>query len=280
MLLKPLVLGILSVLVFADDAFPDVTISITDGAGQVGGFYGEYLPGDDAPGSYPATIAPDNDASFQNYFMGRTTVTGFTTPERRAFFIFDTSGVSIPGGEAVTGVSIELELLSGGVLANFTGDSESVSFSGTPFGPTEILDPPATMTDPVDIWATFGSGPAYGDFVIAGPDSMTEPQTVPGIYEIPLPGAVSDLDASLGGLFIVTAKLDTFDPGPIGSGAPPAVDPTEFVFGLTDVHGGVAIPSLIIETTAVPEPTSYAIFILLGVFAFLRYKRKPLAAPQ
>ena len=55
---------------------------------HLGGFYAL----DDAG----MPLIPDNDMSFQNYFMGRTTVGGFTTTERRTFFAFDLADVIIP----------------------------------------------------------------------------------------------------------------------------------------------------------------------------------------
>src|SRR5262245_32282043 len=113
----------------AHEAAYGTVISVT--SYQVGGFYGPYLPGDDPPPAYPVVPAPDNSPGFQNYFMGRTTVKGFTTSERRAFFIYDLAGVaaSIPAGEHVVGVTIDLTLIPGGTsaLANFTGGFELVA---------------------------------------------------------------------------------------------------------------------------------------------------------
>src|SRR5262245_44862589 len=111
---------------------------------QVGGYYGPYMPSDMAPPSYPPTIGPDNSPGFQNYFMGRTTLgSGFTTPERRAFFIYDMAGVaaSIPLGEVVVGVSIDLTLIDGGTsaLGNYTGGKEVVEFTATPVPASIIL---------------------------------------------------------------------------------------------------------------------------------------------
>lgn len=206
---------------------------------QVGGFYGPYPPGDDPPAAYPAVPTPDNTPGFQNYFMGRSTISGFTTSERRAFFIYDLAGVaaSIPVGEHVVGVTIDLTLIGGGTsaLANFTGGFELVSFTATPVPVAAIIDPAGFGVTPSSIWATFGTGIPFGDFTIVGPDSPGS--TVPGTYTIGLPGAVSAIGPAIGSgsLFVVTARLATFDPGPIGAGAPPPVDPYEYVFGLTDV---------------------------------------------
>ncbi len=254
-----------------------VTVDTSAGAGQVGAFYGLYTPADDAPLSYPPTIPPDNDPTFQNYFLGRTTSTpvstGFTTPERRAFFFFDMAGIaaSIPAGDEITDVTIDLELLPGGTsaLANFTGDVEIVDFSSTIFTPAEILDPDLFAIPPDAIWSSFGTSTPYGGFGIDGPGSATPADT----YSISLPGSIPDLGSTIGAgdIFIVTARLVTFDPGPIGALAPPAIDPYEYVFGLTDVVSSsgstTAAPVLTITTAAavVPEPSSAV--LLVGLMA-------------
>lgn len=239
---------------------------------QVGGFYGAYTPADDVPPSYPATIGPDNLPGFQNYFMGRTTTPmGFATPERRAFFIYDMAGVaaSIPVGEHIVGVTIDLTLIPGGTsaLANFTGGFEHVAFTSTPVPAPIILAPGAIP--PTSIWATFGTGAPFGDFVIGDPGGPMP--TPPATYTIGLPGAIGAMGPSIasGSFFVVTARLTTFDPGPIGSTAPPPIDLYEYVFGLTDVTSPTGshapIPYLTITTAPVPEPTSLA----LAAFGFV-----------
>jgi len=264
----------------------DIEVESTDGAGQVGGFYGPYdAMVDDAPLAFGPTLAPDNDPSFQNYFMGRSTLgpleTSITTPERRVFFMFDMAGVlaSIPSGETIDSVTIDLTLTAGGsaVLANFTGGAEVVEFSSTPYTPAEILDPDGTGTDPELIWSSFGTSTPYGSFGIDGTDSgdgiSNGTLAMPvGTYTIDLPGAIPDLEAAIlgGEMFIVTAKLESFDPGVIGDTAPPAVDPYEYVFGITDVVAGPSstVDAPILTITTVPEPTSLALlsvgFTLLG----------------
>jgi hypothetical protein len=248
---------------------------------QVGGYYGPYMPSDAAPGSYPPTIGPDIAPDSQNYFMGRTTLpTGFATPERRAFFIYDMAGIaaSIPVGETIVGVSIDLTLIDGGTsaLGNFSDGKEVVEFTATPVPASIILDPGAIP--PTSIWATFGTGISYGSFVITGiPDG---PKTTPdGTYTIGLPGAVSAIGPAIAtsSLFVVSARMATFDPGPIGPSAPPPIDPYEYVFGLTDVTSPTGshapIPFLIITTAPIPEPSSFALCLSAAAVLFKKRHR-------
>ena len=265
----------------SDAATMSVDTSVGDG--QVGGFYGLYDPIiDDAPPSFGPTLPPDNSPTFQNYFMGRSTFgplgTSLTSPERRAFFLFDMAGLSIPAGEVVTDVTIELTIPSGGsaVIANFTGDSEVVDFSSTSYTPAEILDPDAFAIPPDAIWSTFGSTIPYGGFEIFGPSHPIEPPTPEGLHTIPLPGAIPDVETAIlsGSILAITAKLATFDPGPIGPTAPPAVVPYEYVFGTTDVVPAlVGFPELTITTEVIPEPTC-ASLLAIGLACWNSWRRK------
>ncbi|GEM_PF-1089318 len=276
----------------------DIEVLSTDGSGQVGGFYGPYSPTVDMPpGGYPATLPPDNDASFQNYFMGRSTLgplsTADSTPERRVFFMFDMAGVlgSIPAGHTITGVTIDLTLTAGGsaALANFSGGSEVVEFTGTPFSEVEILDPVGTSTPTDSIWSTFGTSTPYGGFEITGtpPPGAAPPSAdglmtlAPDTYTIDLPGAVSDLSSAVGagGMFIVTARLASFDPDVIGTSAPPATDPYEYVFGITDVASpsGSTVPAPVLTISTIPEPTAIVLIALGGIlmrYVGIVHKRK------
>ena len=263
-----------------------IFVDTSTGGGQVGAFYGPYTASDDPPAAYPPILDPDNSPLFQNYFMGRSTISGFTTSERRVFFFFDMAGVaaSIPVGESVTDVTLALELLPGGTsaLANFTGDEEVVAFSSTIFTPGEILDPMTAGIPLEDIWDTFGSSTPYGEYTIFGPGSSTP--SVDGTQIVTLGGAIPDLEAAIaaGGIFIVTARLLTFDPGPIGATAPPPIDPYEYVFGLTDVvspSGSLtAAPELTITTSAstvnpIPEPSSF-VLTSIGLAALAASRRR------
>lgn len=225
---------------------------------QVGGFFGAPMP--------PAVPAmPDNDPVFQNYFVGQTVLPGgVLLPERRAFFAFDLSGVTIPAGDMVVSVTLGLTNVFGGVSANFSGGMEIVEFSstGTPF--PAIVDPAGTGTDPLMIFDDFGMGAFYGavEFDAAGPPS--------GPVDVPLtPPGMADVIASIGSPmpFVISSKLLTFDP------APGVV--REFAFGFTDlVVGGVptSFPpvTLEIETAPIPAPAGPTV---LGL-AVLRRRRR------
>lgn len=223
---------------------------------HTGGFYGL-----DDMGMPSAT--PDNDLTFQNYFMGRTTVSGFTTPERRSFFAFDMDSV-IPVDEEIVSMSLVLENVFGGVLANFTGDSEVALFTSTSSGYAEIADPMGAMLPPEMIFDTFGTGDFYGDIVFDADGPM------PGAVEIVLsPDAIADamLAGMAGSEFVITGRMATYDPDPAAL--------FEFVFGLTDVvvgglPTGFPAPKLVIETAVIPAPASPLALAGLGLWASRR----------
>ena len=108
-------------------------------------------------------------------------------------------------------------------------------------------------------------GDFYGDFILPDPNDPNLPPLVTGTQEIPLPFAVPDLAAAIdaGDIFVVSMRLETFDPGPIGPGADDPntapIDPQEYVFGGTDVPTAVPYPELIITTIPIPEPASIAL---------------------
>lgn len=227
---------------------------------HLGGFYG---PLDDGS---PSSM-PDNDMSFQNYFLGRTTVGGFTTEERRTFFAFDLADAfaAAPEGEMIVSVSFEFELLFGGVIANFTGGmAEHVTFSSTDMPYEAIADPTGFGVSPEEVWDTLGTGTEYAGFDI-------EPAgTPPGMYGVELaPEAFFDMEtaASMDEPFVLSAKLDTYDPDVAAL--------YEFVFGLSDIvtggePSGMPIPKLVITTAPIPSPSG---FVLLGC-AGLRVTRR------
>jgi len=223
---------------------------------HLGGFYA-------VPDAAPPLI-PDNDMSFQNYFMGHTTVGGFTTTERRTFFAFDLSSVDIPIGHTVVSVDFELMLVFGGLLANMTDGFEAASFTSTTSDYTTFADPLGSGLGPDEIFDTMGTGEFYSG---AGFDALSED----GEVIMPMsPAALFDMESSIAGgsPFVITGKMDTYDPDP---GAL-----FEFLFGLTDVvTGGGAtgfpVPKLVITTAPIPAPSGVAI---LGLGALLGTMRR------
>lgn len=223
---------------------------------HLGGFYA-------VPDVAPPLI-PDNDMSFQNYFMGHTTVGGFTTTERRTFFAFDLSSVLIPEGHTIVSVDFELMLVFGGLLANMTDGFEAASFTSTTSDYLTFADPLGSGLGPDEIFDTMGTGDFYGGSAF---DAMSEDGEVVMSMSS---AALIDMESSFisGSPFVITGKMDTYDPDP-GS-------LFEFLFGLTDVvvgggSTGFPVPKLVITTAPIPAPSSVA---LLGLGALMGTKRR------
>ena len=220
-------------------------------------------------GGFYETGTPDNVASFQNYFVGHGTIGGFTTPERRSFFIFDIPELS--PGESITGATFSIYLPTEfSVPANFTGGVEVFEITSSAFAAEAILDPMSEMVTPGEIFETFGMGEFYGDLPIFLAD--------PPMGEFPLemviplsPAAISHIEASAGGTFVITGRMATYDP------EPGALD--EVMFSLSDlVVGGIETdlpkPFLSLTTGAsIPEPSSISLLALAGLAIVFRQRR-------
>lgn len=222
---------------------------------QVGGFY--------------ASAPPDNAVFFQNYFVGHGTVATTTSPERRSFFLFDVPPL-LPG-EVIVDTTLSIYLPTEfSVPANFTGGIEVFLATSTPVPAEVILDPAFYAVPPEDIFATFGDGVPYGDLVF----TLADPPTGPFPLEMVMPlspDAVDDITASAGGSFVISGKMESYDP------APGALD--EIIFSLSDVvTGGVKTdlpyPFLSITTAFVPEPNSFALALMGIAFSALARRRR------
>ena len=152
------------------------------------------------------------------------------------------------------------------MIANFTGGmAEHVTFSSTDMPYEAIADPTGFGVSPEEVWETLGTGTEYAGFDI-------EPAgTPPGLYGVELATeAFMDMEtaASMDEPFVLSAKLDTYDP---------AMEALyEFVFGLSDIvvdsmPTGMPVPKLVITTEPVPAPSSIA---LLGVAGMLGSRRR------
>jgi MYXO-CTERM domain-containing protein len=127
-----------------------------------------------------------------------------------------------------------------------------------------IADPDGAGVSPVEIFDTLGTGDEYAGFdIVAG-------ETLPGLYEVELSdAAIMDMEfaASMDEAFVISGKLDTYDPA--------AMAAFEFVFGLSDIvvdgmPTGMPVPKLIIETGPVPSPSGVAVFGLAGLVGLRR----------
>lgn len=242
---------------------PAIEVAVT----QTGGLY--------------ADGTADNDASFQNYFVGYGTSSGSPrTPERRSFFIFDLSGIS----ETILLADLSLELTVGGVifgkdpsdLDDGEDDEEIFELSSTPFTSAEILamPPAAPPFDAGDIFSTFGT-PGAGDPGIGFSEPLADPfvfdksgSIVPGELIISLNAdGIAYLNDNLGGIVVLTGKMASWSEQPEGE------EPSELLFGLTDVVAdgsptGFPIPTL--DITTVPEPNSIILMLTAGVLLIAR----------
>tara|TARA_R110002073_G_scaffold118918_1_gene258193 strand:- start:18692 stop:19474 length:783 start_codon:yes stop_codon:yes gene_type:complete len=193
-------------------------------------------------------LIPDNDIDFQTCFMGHTTVSGFTTTERRTFFGFELADLVIPDGHSIVSVSFELELVGGGLIANFADGFEDVVFTSTTSDYATFVDPMGSGISLDEIFDSMGSGDEYTGVTI---DAITPPGTISMDMS---PDAIEDIMESMvdDSPFMMTGRLATYDPDP---GAL-----FEFVFGLSDVVDdgmptGFPVPKLIITTEPVPAPS-------------------------
>ncbi len=208
---------------------------------HVGAFYSTPVGG--------MPLIPDNDMSFQNYFMGHTTVDGFTTTERRTFFGFELADLAIPDGHSIVSVSFELELVGGGLIANFADGFEDVIFTSTTSDYATFADPMGSGISLDEIFDSMGTGEDYASVII---DAITPPDTIS--MDMSLTAIEHMMDSMADDTpFMMTGMLATYDPDP---GAL-----FEFVFGLSDVVDdgmptGFPVPKLVITTEPVPAPSS------------------------
>ena len=164
----------------------------------------------------------------------------------------------------VVGVEFELELLFGGMIANFEGGVEAASFTSTTTSYEAFADPEGSGLAPDKIFDSMGTGDLYGS---VGFDPISPPGE---IVMDRSPAAIFDMETSLaaGTPFMITGKMDTFDP---------AADALfEFMFGLTDIvvggsPTGMPVPKLIITTAPIPAPGPV---VLLGMSGLIAARRK------
>lgn len=196
---------------------------------------------------------------FMNYFVGYAVPS--TPIERRNYFIFDLTAVPGP----VVSATLKLYLpgapfFPSGFISSDPTEDYRVSGSAFPWTAyAEAFGGSSTPPMLSAMFGTMGSGPAYGLVGVSGDDSGTD-------ITIPLsPGAIIDINASLGSMFLVTGKLADIHPDAPGS--PPA----ELLFAYTDIPDPLmAMPRLEIEY--VPAPGGLAL-LCAGCVVMARRRR-------
>jgi len=197
---------------------------------------------------------------FMNYYVGYAVPS--TPIERRNYFIFDLT--TVPG--PVVSATLKLYLpgapfFPSGFISS--DPTEDYRVSGSAFAWTayaEAFGGSATPPMLSAMFGTMGSGPAYGLVGVSGDDSGTD-------ISISLsPAAITDINASLGSMFLVTGKLADIHPD--APGTPPA----ELLFAYTDIPDPMmAMPRLEIEY--VPAPGAPAL-LCAGLVVMARRRRQ------
>ncbi len=214
----------------------------------------------DQTGGFYADGSLDNSPTFQNYFIGYGTTPGFPrTPERRHFFIFDLSSVTVP----ITSAELKLILPFGGLIAD--EPMETWVVSGTSVPAAMFKDTGLTPLEAAPIFGEIGTAPEIIDPVDFGPgddDGIAKP------YALNSTG-IAFLNAHLGGEVAITGFMASF------SEEPEVDEPDELLFAHSNVVGsGVSlIAPPVLTITTVPEPSAAAILALGGVVFFMRRRR-------
>ncbi|MBX3402890.1 MAG: hypothetical protein KF699_05690 [Phycisphaeraceae bacterium] len=200
--------------------------------------------------------------SMLNYFVGYSHPS--TPIERRNWFLFDLAGVGGP----IVGGKLKLYLPGDHTLGEVSGylssdPSEDYMISGTPVTPAAFWDMSLGLgvTTPAmaaAIFGTLGSGAPYGLTSINIDHSGS-------MVEITLtPHAIADLNASIGGHFVIGGRLLDIHPD-----MPDPLYPTELVFAYTTIPAtGAPFPML--ELEIIPAPGSAALLAIGGTLAARR----------
>lgn len=211
---------------------------------QTGGFY--------ADGSL------DNDPTFQNYFIGYSTTTPFPrTPERRHFFVFDLTGVTIP----IVSAEFSVILPFGGLIAD--EPSETWVATGTGVGAAMYMDTGLTPAEAIPIFLEMGAAPGIIDPVMFGPGDDDGLEKTFALNAL----GISFLNAHLGSLVPITGFM------PSWSEEPEIDESSEIIFGHTNVvaSGPALIDPPVLTITTIPEPSG---FMLLGMGAIVAAARR------
>ncbi len=229
---------------------------VTLDATQTGGFY--------ADGS------TDNDAAFQNYFVGYGTTPGAArTPERRAFFVFHLPSIA---GHVDT-ATLHLKLVFGGLIfgkgpgapgPGVPDDTfETFQLGASVFPASLVTSGALSMSDAAAVFDSFDDHPVAS---ILGFGSGFPAPPAEGDIEIVLDATgVAYLNANLGGDIVLTGWMPSWSEDT--RAAPPGAsveffEASELVFGHTDVvapgvpPGSFPSPSLTLGISLAPMNVS------------------------
>ncbi|MDX2131155.1 MAG: hypothetical protein SFY69_03770 [Planctomycetota bacterium] len=195
---------------------------------------------------------------FMNYYVGYSFPS--SPVERRNYFIFDVS--SVPGPV----VSAKLKLYLPGAPFFPSGyvssdPTEEFRVSGSAFPWTAYAEAfGGTATPPMlaAMFGTMGSSDAYGLVGVSGDASGTDI-----VIDLSL-AAVTAINASPDGKFLVTGKLADIHPGM------PGTIPSELLFAYTDIPDPL-MPMPRLEVEYVPAPRS---MLVLGAGCLLARRRR------
>lgn len=214
---------------------------------QTGGFYAD------------GTL--DNDPTFQNYFIGYSTTTPFPrTPERRHFFVFDLTTVTVP----IVSAEMSLILPFAGLIAD--EPFEMWVATGSDVDAATFLDTGLIVDEALPVFDAMGSSTPIIDPVAFGPG---DDDGLEKTFALNSDG-ISFLNDHLGMMVPITGFMPSWSP------EPEIDESSEIIFGHTNVvaSGPALIDPPVLSITTVPEPSSTFLLGLSVLMVSLKRGRK------